>query len=372
MAQPTVGPARPGRLPTLLTARDIWKALSKAFYDGTNELQVFTLKRRAFSAKKNGRPLSIYYGELTEIFSELDHRDKVVMVDETDIASYQKLFQRQRVRIFLAGLEGDFKQVSGKILRKDLIPELEECYALVRREDVCHGVMNEQLENSEALAMVTRNRSNQNWSPQHQQDQKRPIHPKTANGGDKSSYKCTRCDQTGHTKSRCYELVGYPEWWDHSRDSRKKNSKKASTATIVETKTEDDSGEKSSALAAAAGNGGKVLNIFTHVSNSAWIIDSGATDHMTFDYRQVSPLKSSSQNYVSTANGTSILIIGEGSLSLTNTLNLDFVLVVPSLNYNLLSVSQITIALFCVVIFLSEFCVFKDIRTRQTIGCGVR
>ena len=82
--------------------------------------------------------------------------------------------------------------------------------------------------------------------------------------------------------------MGYPEWWDHSRDSQKKNSKKASTTAIVETKTEDDSGEKSSALAAAAGNGGKVLNISTPVSNSAWIIDSGATDHMTFDYRQVS------------------------------------------------------------------------------------
>ena len=166
--------------------------------------------------------------------------------------------------------------------------------------------------------------------------------------------------------------MGYPKWWDHSCDSRKKNSKKNSIAAIVETKTEDDSGEKSLALAAAAGNGGKVLNISTPVSNSAWIIDSGATDHMTFDSRQVSPLKSSSQNSVSTADGTSIPIIGEGSLPLTNTLNLDYVLIVPSLNYNLLSVSQITTALFCVVIFWPEFCVFKDIRKRKTIGCGVR
>ena len=92
---------------------------------------------------------------------------------------------------------------------------------------------------------------------------------------------------------------------------------------------------------------------------------------MTFDSRQVSPLKSSSQNSVSIGNGTSIPIIREGSLSLTNTLNLDYVLIVPSLNYNLLSVSQITIALFSVVIFWPEFCVFKDIRTRQMIGCGI-
>ena len=118
------------------TARDIWKALSKAFYDGVDELQVFTLNQRAFYAKQNGRPLSIYYGELTEIFSELDHRDKVVMVDEIDISSYQKLLQQQRVHIFLAGLEDDFEQVRGEILRKDPIPELKECYALVRCEDV--------------------------------------------------------------------------------------------------------------------------------------------------------------------------------------------------------------------------------------------
>ena len=55
--------------------------------------------------------------------------------------------------------------------------------------------------------MVTQNRSNQNWSPQHQQDQKRPIHPKTANFGymkklfpslfanfDVSSFKCDVCE----------------------------------------------------------------------------------------------------------------------------------------------------------------------------------
>ena len=44
------------RLPT---AQEIWSALSKAFYDGSNELQVFTLNQKAFTAKQNGRSLSI-------------------------------------------------------------------------------------------------------------------------------------------------------------------------------------------------------------------------------------------------------------------------------------------------------------------------
>ena len=75
------------RLPT---TQDIWKALSKAFYDGADELQVFVLNQRALSAKQNGRTLSVYYGELTEIFCELDHRDKVIMESENDVESYRK------------------------------------------------------------------------------------------------------------------------------------------------------------------------------------------------------------------------------------------------------------------------------------------
>ena len=53
-------------------------------------------------------------------------------------------------------------------------------------------------------------------------------------------------------------------------------------------------------------------------------------------------------------------------------MNLDCVLVVPSLDYNLLSVSQITAALSCIVIFLLEFCVIKDIQTKQMIGCSIK
>ncbi|KAL3537858.1 hypothetical protein ACH5RR_001224 [Cinchona calisaya] len=50
---------------------------------------------------------------------------------------------------------------------------------------------------------------------------------------------------------------------------------------------------------------------------------------------KVDHLRTSSQKSISTANGNEASIIGKGSLSLTNTLNLDSVLVVLSLDYNL-------------------------------------
>lgn len=339
------------RLPT---AHEIWSALSEAFYDGSDELQIFSLNQKAFTAKQNGRALSEYYGELMVIFQELDHRDTVVMKDPDDVKAYHKSIERLRVHIFLAGLDGDFEQVRGEILRKEPVPGLEECHALIRRETVRRATLKGETRNSEAAAMVTRNRQ------------------KVTKSVDKSVYKCTHCDQTGHTKDRCYELVGYPEWWDHSRAPKKRNSKNTPTAAVAGTNTGDDVAEKGSALVATTNTCGKALNISTHIFNSAWIIDSGATDHMTFDSRQVAHLRPSSQKSISTANGSKASIIGEGSLSLTNTLDLDTVLVVPSLNYNLLSVSRITTALSCVAIFWPDSCVFKDIQTKQTIGCGIR
>jgi hypothetical protein len=292
---------------------------------------------------------------------------------EKDVAAYHKSVQRQRVHIFLAGLDGEFEQVRGEILRKDPIPELEECYSMVRREFVRQTTMNGELEKPEASAMFSKNRLNQNGSSQKQQDRTRNNHPKVSMGPTKSNQKCTHCDQSGHIRERCFELVGYPEWWDHNRDPRKKYSNKTSAAAVVETKIDmEDVAETTSALVARRGNGGKALNSLALISNSTWIIDSGATDHMTFDSRQVASLIPSSQKFISTANGSFAPIIGEGSLSLSDTLNLNSVLVVPSLDYNLLSVSQITSALSCVVIFWPEYCVFKDIQTKQTIGYGTR
>ncbi|RVW80173.1 Retrovirus-related Pol polyprotein from transposon TNT 1-94 [Vitis vinifera] len=191
------------RLPT---AQEIWSALSKVFYDGSDELQIFTLNQKVFTAKQNDRSLSEYYGELTEIFCELDHRDEVVMKDLEDIAAYWKSIERQRVHIFLVGLDGDFEQIRGKILRKDPLPDLEECYALIQREVVRHASMKAESDNPDTSTMVVRQRSTQNW-----QDQSKTNHPKTNPNIDKSTFKCTHYNKIGHTKSRCFEIANVVE-----------------------------------------------------------------------------------------------------------------------------------------------------------------
>ena len=131
---------------------------------------MFTLNQKAFTTRKVGNSLSKYYGELTEIFCELDHRDKLVMNDPDEIAAYQKYIELLLLHIFLAWLDGDFEQVRGEILRKDLVPDLEECYAWVRQEAVCHTTLKGESGNFDTSAMVARQRSTQNL-----QDRSRPT-----------------------------------------------------------------------------------------------------------------------------------------------------------------------------------------------------
>ncbi|KAL4569195.1 hypothetical protein LXL04_024829 [Taraxacum kok-saghyz] len=117
---------------------------------------------------------------------------------------------------------------------------------------------------------------------------------------------------------------------------------------------------------------GKPLDSNVLAENNEWIIDSGATDHMTFDARNTSSLTYTSQKFVTIANGTSTPVTGKGTSTLPEELSLNSILVVQSLDYKLLSVSQITTNLNCVVIFWIDYCVFKDIQMKKTIGCGVR
>ena len=174
------------------------------------------MNQKAFAAKQNGRPLSVYYGELTEIFQELDHRDKVILKHSNDVQQYRQSIEQLRIHIFLARLDSDFEQIQGEILHRDSSLDIEECYSIVRRETVCRITLNNEAVNSEA-SLVTRNRSN---------------HPKAENNMDKSTLKCTHCQKIGHMKNKYFELVGYLDWWDHNRS--KKSQKRHSIVAVVQ------------------------------------------------------------------------------------------------------------------------------------------
>lgn len=105
--------------------------------------------------------------------------------------------------------------------------------------------------------------------------------------GHSDGNKCTYCGSTKHTQDTCFKLHGYPNWW-HELQVRKKQNAPASAgvpgrAAIATT----DSHLSLIPLAESStsipdqGNCGYVFSSSSTQHDNAWIIDPGATDHMT-------------------------------------------------------------------------------------------
>lgn len=111
------------------------------------------------------------------------------------------------------------------------------------------------------------------------------------------------------------------------------------------------------------------LNVSENFLPSLWIIDSGATDHMSHSpnlFTTYSPCPSSRK--IATADGSLTTVAGTGNIELTPSLTLKNVLHVPRLSTNLVSVKRLTQDLHCHVIFHHSYCVFQDKDSGRTIG----
>ena len=64
----SMSPSLMQRFIRLPISKDIWDAVSKTFYDGSDETYIFELNQISFSTKQNDKPLSTYFNGLVAIF----------------------------------------------------------------------------------------------------------------------------------------------------------------------------------------------------------------------------------------------------------------------------------------------------------------
>ena len=93
---------------------------------------------------------------------------------------------------------------------------------------------------------------------------------------------------------------------------------------------------------------------------------------MTNSTHHLTSIRPSTQQNILTTNGEITLVTHEGSVSNSNSLNLEIVLVFPFISCNLLSVGQITETLYCTIKCWPNYCLFKDIAMHWIFGYGVK
>ncbi|KAK2999397.1 hypothetical protein RJ639_022660 [Escallonia herrerae] len=101
-----------------------------------------------------------------------------------------------------------------------------------------------------------------------------------------------------------------------------------------------------------------------------WLIDSGASHHMTGNLNFFSSIWDIPPSPVGLPDGLQTNAIKASSVSLADGINLRHVLYVPNLAVNLISVSCLATDANCFVAFSHDICVLQDHTSKSPIGLG--
>ena len=104
-------------------------------------------------------------------------------------------------------------------------------------------------------------------------------------------------------------------------------------------------------------------------SSCTWVIDSGATDHMTSNSSLFTMIQSHpATSTVTLADGSTSRVLGSGTIHPTPLITLTFVMSLPQFSFNLIYVSKLTCTLNYSISFFLDYCLIKDLLTKRVIG----
>lgn len=284
------------------------------------------------------------------------------------------------------GLNESYAHVRSQILIMNPLPSVGQAYSIVAQEESHRSLMSTAPQVLEPASIFYYARGKFN-------DKKKEL------------ITCEYCKWTGHSKEKCYKLVGYPVGHRLHRAMGKGlhqkfqkdgyNSKNVNMSNNCDTSTADSN---VSSVPGTLFTSEQYVEIFKLLNkdraldisnqpevnmagtpslspsqlNSPWIIDSGANDHMVgrnsvlLDSRPCDSFCGS----VKMPNGTTTNVSNLGSIAITDSITLHNVLQVLAFNHNLLSISPFTKENYCSVIFYPHFCLFQDLRNGKIMGIG--
>jgi len=108
----------------------------------------------------------------------------------------------------------------------------------------------------------------------------------------------------------------------------------------------------------------------TLTGKAIWMLDSGASCHMTGDLNLIENVQDVRPVGVGLPNGKETMANKKGTVKLSKNLKLNNVLYTPDLRCNLISIAQVSRDLNCYVTFYDDICFLQDRTSRSLIGVG--
>lgn len=351
------------------TAYDVWEAVKETYSNKDNISERFRIEGVLHEVKQGASTVVEYYNNLSRLWQQEDMFNKLNWKCTEDGSVFRAYLEEMRIFKFLIGLNDNLDEVRGRILSIKPIPSIREVVAEVRREESRKRVMlkSDSVPTSgETSALATRGNSNN------------PSDGETRRGRPW----CDHCRRPGHYRETCWKIHGKPADWKPRSQAKKGYSASGNNTGDSEgnlfSKEQIEQLQKlfGCSLSTSVGTGSMVqsgtfpsaLSVKNEVPRS-WIIDSGATDHMTGNPKVFNTFEPCKGNFnVKVADGTLSKVIGYGTVIISKNLVLQSVLFVPNLDCNLLSISKLTYDKNCLTKFYPTYCVFQDLISERTIG----
>ncbi|RVX02081.1 Copia protein [Vitis vinifera] len=303
------------------TAKDIWDAAKETYSSSENTSELFQVESALHDFCQGEQSVTQYYNTLTRYWQQLDLFETHSWKCSDDAATYRKIVEQNRLFKFFLGLNRELDDVRGRIMGIKPLPSLREAFSKVRREEsrkkVMMGSKEQPAPTLDASALAARSF---NSSGGDRQKRDRPW--------------CDYCKKPGHYKEACWKLHGKPVDWKpkprSDRDGRAHVAANSESTSVPEPSPFNKEQMKMlQKLLSQVGSGSTTRIAFTanRGGMKPWIVDTGASDHMTGDAAILQNYKpSNGHSSVHIADGSKSKIAGTGSIKLTKDLYLDSVL----------------------------------------------
>jgi hypothetical protein len=370
-------------------AQELWDDIKQRF-SISNGPRIQQLKSELANCKQNGDPIVTYFGRLKKLWDELNDYDQTPVCTCNGCkcgitAALNKKREEEKLHQFLMGLDdSQFRTVRSNVLSLDPLPNLNRAYQMVVQEERVGMMTRGKEERGDPIAFAVKSGRTSSWEKKPQAGSEKP---------------CSHCNRDGHDIDSCFQLVGYPDWWgDRPRSEAralgrgkhvhrsmsgagkgKGNNAKVNMTQVVDATEAMANGDDQVLPGLSSKQWNALLNAINAqkggtstrlTGENPWIIDTGASHHMTSTLACMNDVRDIEPCPVGMPNGTRTYATKEGMVTIGDKLMLKHVLFVPNLNCNLISISQLLQDADYIVYFTKTMCVIQDRISRMMIGAG--
>ncbi|XLR13655.1 hypothetical protein S83_041593 [Arachis hypogaea] len=294
------------------SAHEIWIDLGHRFQQ-KNRPRIYELRKELINLKQDSLSISQFFTKLKCVWEELCHFRPSVHCNCGGAREFLAHADEEYVLVFLMGLNDVYHQVRSQILLMKPLPSISEVFSLIVQEERQRGL---------TLAPPTSNETQLAFAVKNTQYNSK-IRP-----GKKDKPLCAQCGLLSHTKDKCYKLHGYPPNYkkqspatvrvnhvDTSQDIplQLTSQQYQQLISLLSTQVPSTMPPIITAEASSAGEG-KLFSaaLIYALGVKSWILDSGATCHVTCTLDNFKPSIWFANKFVVLPDHTRVPVLASG------------------------------------------------------------